>query len=69
MNYQLLERQAKPESSLPGLRTREAKTPMPEYGRQAPSRVDPAPAPAPAPAATTDAPAKRKPGRPRKVVS
>lgn len=65
-SYQLMERQPKPESSLPGLRTREPKTPTPQYGSQPPTRVDPAPA---ARAPESDAPAKRKPGRPRKVVT
>ena len=66
MQRQLMEREAKPESSLPGLRTREVK-PDPRSDTPAPARAKAAPAPAPTPA--DDAPAKRKPGRPRKVVA
>jgi hypothetical protein len=62
MNYQLLERPTKPESSLPGLRQKEPKFAPPPAAKAAP-------APAPAPSPAEDAPAKRKPGRPRKVVA
>lgn len=67
-NYQLLERMPKADNAVPGLRTREPKAPAaPGESRRT---VDPEPAriPTPAPAPAEAAPAKRKPGRPRKVV-
>jgi hypothetical protein len=65
-NYQLLERMPKADNAMPGLRTREPKAAAaPGESRRI---VDPEPARAPTPAPAEAAPAKRKPGRPRKVV-
>ena len=67
---QLMERPAKPDSSMPGLRER-----VPRTTETASRRVDPEPIPAyaapaaAAAAAAEPAPAARKPGRPRKVIS
>ena len=62
---QLMERTPKPDLTLPGLRQREPRQPAPSAA-PAPRRADPEPVRAAAPEAE---PAKRKPGRPRKVIT
>jgi hypothetical protein len=64
---QLMERTPKPDLTLPGLRQREPRQPEPApSAAPAPRRADPEPVRAAAPEAE---PAKRKPGRPRKVIT
>ena len=68
----LMERPAKPDVTLPGLRQRETAQPAVSAAN---ARVDPYATPAqkeresPAPGAAPGQEAKRKPGRPRKVIT